>query len=173
MPFDGIVTKAIREELQEKVVGGRISKIYQPTDTELVFTIRNQRTNYSLLLSIHPTYARFHLTKDKYQNPQEPPMFCMLLRKYLSGAFIESIEQDGWSGTSTRRRSISGTTTTDAPRSRWCCRPGSPTCWSTARPGSPSGWPPTSPRTTCAKSPPVCSGCWRIPTPAPRSSSQR
>jgi len=95
MPFDGIVTKAITEELQEKVVGGRISKIYQPTDTELVFTIRNQRTNYSLLLSIHPTYARFHLTKDKYQNPQEPPMFCMLLRKYLSGAFIESIEQDG------------------------------------------------------------------------------
>lgn len=95
MPFDGIVTKAITEELQEKVVKGRISKIYQPTATELVFTIRNQRTNYSLLLSIHPTYARFHLTNDKYQNPQEPPMFCMLLRKYLSGAFIESIEQDG------------------------------------------------------------------------------
>ncbi|HLS60153.1 MAG TPA: NFACT RNA binding domain-containing protein [Virgibacillus sp.] len=95
MPFDGIVTKAITEELQDKIVNGRISKIYQPTETELVFTVRNQRTNYSLLLSIHPTYARFHLTKDKYENPQEPPMFCMLLRKYLSGAFIESIEQDG------------------------------------------------------------------------------
>src|SRR5690625_792779 len=95
MPFDGIVTKAITEELQDKIVNGRISKIYQPTETELLFTVRNQRTNYSLLLSIHPTYARFHLTKDKYENPQEPPMFCMLLRKYLSGAFIESIEQDG------------------------------------------------------------------------------
>src|SRR5690625_6625685 len=72
MPFDGIVTKAITEELQDKIVNGRISKIYQPTETELVFTVRNQRTNYSLLLSIHLTYARFHLTKDKYENPQEP-----------------------------------------------------------------------------------------------------
>lgn len=95
MPFDGIVTKSVVEELQEKVVQGRISKIYQPTETELVITIRNQRKNHSLLLSIHPTYARFHLTDDKYQNPQEPPMFCMLLRKHLSGAIVESIEQTG------------------------------------------------------------------------------
>jgi predicted ribosome quality control (RQC) complex YloA/Tae2 family protein len=95
MPFDGIVTKSVVEELQEKIVQGRISKIYQPTDSELVITIRNQRKNHTLLLSIHPTYARFHLTDDKYQNPQEPPMFCMLLRKHLSGAIIESIEQTG------------------------------------------------------------------------------
>lgn len=95
MPFDGIVTKSVVEELQEKVVKGRISKIHQPTDTELVITIRNQRKNHTLLLSIHPTYARFHLTDDKYQNPQEAPMFCMLLRKHLSGAIIESIAQTG------------------------------------------------------------------------------
>lgn len=95
MPFDGIVTKSVVEELREKVVQGRISKIHQPTDTELVVTIRNQRKNHTLLLSIHPTYARFHLTEDKYQNPQEPPMFCMLLRKHLSGAIVESIEQTG------------------------------------------------------------------------------
>src|SRR5690625_3676348 len=94
MPFDGIVTKSVVEELREKIVQGRISKIHQPTDTELVITIRNQRKNHTLLLSIHPTYARFHLTADKYQNPQEPPMFCMLLRKHLSGAIVESIEQN-------------------------------------------------------------------------------
>lgn len=93
MPFDGIVTKSVVEELREKIVQGRISKIHQPTDTELVITIRNQRKNHTLLLSIHPSYARFHLTDDKYQNPQEPPMFCMLLRKHLSGAIVESIEQ--------------------------------------------------------------------------------
>lgn len=94
MPFDGIVTKAITNELQEKLLNGRINKIYQPTKTELVLTIRNQRTNFHVLFSIHPSYARFHITKDSYQNPAEPPMFCMLLRKHLTGAIIESIEQD-------------------------------------------------------------------------------
>lgn len=94
MPFDGVVTKAVTYELQDELTNGRISKIYQPTATELVFTIRNKRKNHTLLLSIHPTYARFHLTDDKYANPQEPPMFCMLLRKHLSGAIVESIEQN-------------------------------------------------------------------------------
>src|SRR5690625_4552314 len=93
MPFDGIVTRAITEELNEEIVGGRINKIYQPTNTELVITVRNNRKNYTLLLSIHPSYARFHLTDDSYRNPGEPPMFCMLLRKHIGGAIIESIEQ--------------------------------------------------------------------------------
>lgn len=94
VPFDGIVTKAVTDELKEILEQGRINKIYQPTPTELVFTVRSKRKNHSLLLSIHPTYARFHLTEDKYDNPQEAPMFCMVLRKHLSGAIIETIEQD-------------------------------------------------------------------------------
>lgn len=93
MPFDGIVTRAVTSELHEKIVGGRINKIYQPTNTEVVLSIRNKRKNYSLLLSIHPSYARFHLTEDIYRNPDEPPMFCMLLRKHLAGAIIEDISQ--------------------------------------------------------------------------------
>src|SRR5690625_1867108 len=93
MPFDGIVTRAITEELRAKLIGGRINKIYQPTNTELILTIRNQRQNHSLLLSIHPSYARIHLTKDIYRNPSEPPTFCMVLRKHISGAMIENIEQ--------------------------------------------------------------------------------
>ncbi|MCM3396280.1 NFACT RNA binding domain-containing protein [Oceanobacillus profundus] len=93
MPFDGIVTRAITEELQEEIVHGKINKIYQPTQTELVFTIRSQGKNHSLLFSVHPTYARFHLTEDTYTNPKEPPMFCMVLRKHLSGAIVEAIEQ--------------------------------------------------------------------------------
>src|SRR5699024_4929558 len=94
MAYDGIVTKAVTEELQEKLIPGRINKIYQPSETELLITIRANRKNHTLLLSIHPSYARLHLTNDKFQNPEQPPMFCMLLRKHLSGAIIESIEQD-------------------------------------------------------------------------------
>ncbi|UOQ93165.1 NFACT family protein [Halobacillus shinanisalinarum] len=93
MSFDGIVTRAITHEINEEVKTGRIVKIYQPTDTELVFTIRKNRTNHTLLLSAHPSYARFHLTNDQYHNPKEPPMLCMLLRKHLVGGFLEEVEQ--------------------------------------------------------------------------------
>lgn len=93
MPFDGIVTRAVVRELSEKLTGGRTNKIYQPTKTEIVITVRNNRQNYTLLLSIHPSYARLHLTEDTYRNPEEPPMFCMILRKHLAGAIIEEIEQ--------------------------------------------------------------------------------
>ncbi|MFD1018114.1 Rqc2 family fibronectin-binding protein [Thalassobacillus hwangdonensis] len=93
MAFDGIVTRAISNELSNQIVSGRIMKIYQPTDTELIFTIRSNRKNHSLLFSAHPNYARFHLTEDNYENPKEPPMLCMLLRKHLVGGFIEDIEQ--------------------------------------------------------------------------------
>lgn len=93
MPFDGIVTRAVTRELQENLIGGRIDKIYEPTDTELILTIRNNRKNYSLLISIHPSYARIHLTETSFMNPETPPMFCMTLRKHLIGARIEQIEQ--------------------------------------------------------------------------------
>jgi len=95
MPFDGIVTHAVTEELQEKITPGKISKIFQPTETELVFTVRSQGKNHTLLLSVHPTYARFHITNDSYKNPIQPPMFCMVLRKHLSGAIIEEMNQYG------------------------------------------------------------------------------
>ncbi|WP_373895965.1 Rqc2 family fibronectin-binding protein [Virgibacillus natechei] len=95
MPFDGIVTRAVTEELKEEIIPGKITKIYQPTNTELVFTIRSNGKNQALLFSIHPTYARLHITDDTYTNPKEPPMFCMILRKHLSGAVIEEIEQYG------------------------------------------------------------------------------
>ncbi|KHE71517.1 NFACT family protein [Halobacillus sp. BBL2006] len=94
MSFDGIVTRAITNELNEKIQSGRIMKIYQPTDTELIFTVRAQRKNHTLLLSAHSSYARFHLTEDQYSNPKEPPMLCMLLRKHLVGGFVENIEQE-------------------------------------------------------------------------------
>src|SRR5690625_1490116 len=93
MPFDGIVTKAITEELQEQLINGKLNKIHQPTNTELVLTIRNNRQNHDLLLSIHSMYACLHLTEDTYQNTKDTLLICMVIRKHLSGAILESIEQ--------------------------------------------------------------------------------
>ncbi|GGA84128.1 Rqc2 family fibronectin-binding protein [Ornithinibacillus halotolerans] len=95
MPFDGIVTRAITYELTNTLVPGKIAKIYQPSETEIVMTVRSKGKNNTLLISVHPTYSRVHITEDTFQNPPEAPMFCMVLRKHLSGATIESIEQDG------------------------------------------------------------------------------
>lgn len=93
MPFDGIVTRAVALELKEMLLGGRVDKIYQPTNTELSMTIRSRGQNVTVLFSIHPSYFRLHITEAKFQNPETPPMFCMVLRKHLQGARIESIKQ--------------------------------------------------------------------------------
>ncbi|WP_417900602.1 NFACT RNA binding domain-containing protein [Bacillus haimaensis] len=95
MSFDGIFTYAMVRELKEKLESGRITKIYQPYKNELVLTIRSGRSNHKLLISAHPSYARIHLTEESYDNPSEPPMFCMLLRKHLEGSIITDIHQIG------------------------------------------------------------------------------
>lgn len=93
MAFDGIVTRAIVHELNQEIGSGRILKVYQPTMHEIILTVRQFGKNKQLLLSSHSSYARIHITKDKYENPQEPSMFCMMLRKYLNGSFIKELKQ--------------------------------------------------------------------------------
>jgi predicted ribosome quality control (RQC) complex YloA/Tae2 family protein len=93
MSFDGTVTRAVTHELHNELTTGRITKIYQPSQWEIVFTIRAKGKNHRLMLSCHPIYARCHLTTATYENPTEPPMFCMVLRKQLEGGIIERIEQ--------------------------------------------------------------------------------
>ena len=93
MPFDGLFTYSMVNELKENIMGGRIMKIHQPYPNEIILSIRSKGTNHKLLLSAHPTYARAQLTRETYANPPEPPMFCMILRKHLEGFFIELIEQ--------------------------------------------------------------------------------
>ncbi|WP_332690129.1 Rqc2 family fibronectin-binding protein [Halalkalibacter lacteus] len=93
MSFDGFMTRAMTHELETLLTSGRISKIYQPYKTELIFTIRAKGKNHQLLLSANASFARIHITKEKYDNPSVPPMFCMLLRKHLEGSLIERIEQ--------------------------------------------------------------------------------
>lgn len=92
MAYDGLFTIAMTKELQQ-LVSGRIAKIHQPNAQEVIFTIRANGANQKLLFSIHPTYARVHMTEQVIENPPEPPMFCSLLRKHVEGGFIEKIEQ--------------------------------------------------------------------------------
>ncbi|WP_353727445.1 NFACT family protein [Lactococcus lactis] len=94
MSFDGIFLHHMTVELQP-LVGGRIQKINQPFDQELVLTVRSAGKSHKLLLSAHPVFGRVQLTKTDFQNPQNPNNFVMILRKYLAGAFIEQIEQVG------------------------------------------------------------------------------
>lgn len=93
MSFDGLFTKAMCEELSVALSGGRINKIHQPYPNEIILIVRANGKNRKLLLSAHPSYSRAQLTEESYENPQEPPMFCMLLRKHLEGAIIENITQ--------------------------------------------------------------------------------
>lgn len=93
MSFDGMMTFAITEEIKNLLVSGKITKIYQPYERELLFQIRAQGSNYKLLLSANPTYPRIHLTQQSFENPAEAPMFCMLLRKHLENGIIENIAQ--------------------------------------------------------------------------------
>lgn len=93
MSFDGIFLHHIIAEISEQLIGGRIQKINQPFEQELVLTIRGNGKSHKLLLSAHPTFGRIQLTETDFQNPQNPNNFVMILRKYLSGAFIEEIEQ--------------------------------------------------------------------------------
>lgn len=93
MSFDGLFTKAMTEEIASLLQGGRINKIHQPYKNELILLIRAGRKNYKLLLSAHPSYARVQITEENYENPKEPPMFCMLLRKHMEGFTIENIHQ--------------------------------------------------------------------------------
>jgi predicted ribosome quality control (RQC) complex YloA/Tae2 family protein len=90
--FDGVVTRAIVHELS-RLAGGRISRIHQPHHTDIVMQVRAQGENLKLLISANPTYPRIHLTTEDFVNPQEAPMFCMLLRKHCEGGLIESVTQ--------------------------------------------------------------------------------
>lgn len=93
MSFDGIFTHLMVKELSEKLLNGRISKIHQPYENEIVLVVRSQGKNHKLLLSAHPSYARIQLTTMTYQNPDNPPNFVMVLRKHLDGAILTQIQQ--------------------------------------------------------------------------------
>lgn len=83
MAFDGIVTRAVVEELRSSLAGGKINKVYQPNKNEILFGIYSNGKNYQLLINIDYSNCRMHLTTYSKPNPLNAPNFCMLLRKHL------------------------------------------------------------------------------------------
>ena len=90
MSLDAICLRAVVAELTAELIGARIDKVQQPTRDQIVLTVRGHDR---VLLSVNPNQPRIQFTKQLRDNPAQPPMFCMLLRKHLIGARIEAIEQ--------------------------------------------------------------------------------
>lgn len=94
MPLDALCLSGLVRELDQTVTGGKIDKIYQPGRDEVILALRTPaQGNVRLLLSANPSHPRPQLTQLTRENPDTPPMFCMLLRKHLSGARILSVAQ--------------------------------------------------------------------------------
>ena len=93
MAFDAFLLSAVLAELKEKTVSARVEKIHQPSRDSVIFHLKCADGRQKLLFGISPTAPRLHLTSASPENPAEPPMFCMLLRKHLSGARLAGISQ--------------------------------------------------------------------------------
>jgi len=91
--FDGIFLNSLNDDFNDKLIGGRIDKIYQPDKNEIIISVRNGGENYKLLISSVSSCPRIQLTNVTRKNPEQPPMFCMLMRKHLSGSYIREIKQ--------------------------------------------------------------------------------
>ena len=96
MALDGFYLHCLKQEFQNKLINGKIDKIYHPSNDELVINIRSRTEgNVKLLLSARANSPRASLTESTFENPAKPSMLCMLFRKRLGGATIEGFRQDG------------------------------------------------------------------------------
>ena len=93
MAFDAYFMKTVLEELRQTAAGARVEKIHQPSRDTVILHLRCQTGREKLLLAANPASPRLHLTQTNPENPDQPPMFCMLLRKHLSGARLAEIQQ--------------------------------------------------------------------------------
>ena len=93
MAFDAFFLSAVLEEVREKCIGARIDKIHQPSRDTLILQMHSRDHRTKLLFAANPTAPRLHLTTASPENPAEPPMFCMLLRKHLMGAKLSEVTQ--------------------------------------------------------------------------------
>ncbi len=96
MALDTVMLSALAAELRPKLEGARIDKVRQPEREQVLLSIRNKGENMRLLINAGAGSGRVALTGQSFENPAEPPMFCMLLRKYLVGARIEKLTQPNW-----------------------------------------------------------------------------
>lgn len=97
MALDGLVIHSLVDELSTKLVGGKVDKVHQPEDDEIVLHIRNNKENYKLVLSCSSSNPRVYIANDyKKENPKKAPMLCMLFRKYIQSGNIVGISQVGF-----------------------------------------------------------------------------
>lgn len=94
MALDGIFLHHLKNEISDFAVDSRVDKIHQPSRDELVITLRSREGSRRLLISCNADSARIHFTDFPPENPPKPPMFCLLLRKRLTGAWVTSIVQE-------------------------------------------------------------------------------
>lgn len=95
MALDGIFLHFIKREIEREALGARVEKVSQPSKEELVLSLRSRAGAYKLLLSVRSNSPRLHFTDHAPDNPQTPPMLCMLLRKTLVGAVLTGLRQVG------------------------------------------------------------------------------
>ena len=93
MAFDAFFLSAVLSEIRETATGARVEKIHQPSRDTVILHLKCADSRQKLLFGMNPTAPRLHLTASSPENPAEPPMFCMLLRKHLSGARLAGIRQ--------------------------------------------------------------------------------
>ncbi len=96
MAFDAGMLSCVLKEINEKLEGGKIDKIYQPSHDEVVLLIRSRGGDHRLFINAGSSGARLNITASKVENPATPPMFCMMLRKHFSGARFHSATQLGF-----------------------------------------------------------------------------
>ncbi len=96
MAFDGITTRILVNEFNKDLIGSRVEKIYVPSRNELWLLLHtHDRKSVKLLISVDANNCRFHLSNESRNNPEQAPQFCMILRKYLSGARLTKVTQIG------------------------------------------------------------------------------
>ncbi|MBR7081554.1 MAG: NFACT family protein [Oscillospiraceae bacterium] len=93
MPLDAITLTALKNELSESLSGARIDRVQQPENDTLILSVRSRDFSGRLLMCAGSGSARVHFTSARYENPAQPPMFCMLMRKHIEGARILSVRQ--------------------------------------------------------------------------------
>lgn len=96
MAFDAVSVRCLTDELQEKLINGRIDKIYQPEKDEITINIRTFDESCKLVLSASSAHPRVHFTSVSKKNPKSAPLFCMLLRKHIGSGKITAVEQIGF-----------------------------------------------------------------------------
>ena len=93
MPFDALFLSAVVDELQPILVGSRVDKVQMPTRDLVILQYHGPAGSGRLLLSASSNSPRLHLTREPVENPAQPPMFCMLLRKHLQSGRIAAVHQ--------------------------------------------------------------------------------